>query len=72
MLAKLYKLAYKLDKRALYDEAKEIEAVMKTLSERVGLTPDEMISLADHFDQEGETALANKFDEMVKEAALKK
>jgi hypothetical protein len=72
MLAKLYKLAYKLDKMALYDEAKEIEKVMKTLSERVGLTAEDMVSLADHFDQSGDIALADKFDEMVKQATKKK
>jgi len=72
MLVKLFKLAYKLDKMALYNEAKEIENVMKALSERVGLTPDDMISLADHFDQEGETVLADHFDTMAKEAIRKK
>lgn len=72
MLAKLYKLAYRLDKMALYDEAKEIEKVMKILSERVGLTTDDMVSLADHFDKEGDVALADHFDAMVKEAASQK
>lgn len=71
MLAKLYKLAYRLDKLALYDEAKEIEAVMKTLSERVGLTAEDMVSLADHFDNNGDTVLADRFDEMAKEALKK-
>jgi len=72
MLVKLYKLAYSLDKKALYDESKKIEEVMKTLSERVGLTTDDMIALADHFDQLGDTALASRFDDMLKEAARKK
>ncbi len=71
MLSKLYKLAYRLDKLALYDEAKEIEAVMKTLSERVGLSEEDMVSLADHFDKEGDISLADRFDEMVREAKKK-
>lgn len=71
MLTKLYKLAYRLDKLALYDEAKEIEKVMKILSERVGLSTEDMVSLADHFDKAGDTALADHFDEMVKEAKKK-
>lgn len=72
MLAKLYKLAYRLDKIALYDEAKEIEEVMKALSERVGLTIDDMISLADYFDQSGDVTLADRFDAMAKESADQK
>lgn len=72
MLAKLYKLAYSLDKKALYDEAKEIESVMKILSERVGLSKEDMVSLADHFDKLGDTALASHFDDMLKAASRKK
>lgn len=72
MLAKLYKLAYHLDGKGLYDEAKEIEEVMKSLSQRVGLSADDMIALADHFDQLGDTVLASHFDEMIKAAARKK
>lgn len=72
MLTKLFKLAYKLDKKGLYDEAKEIEEVMKTLAKRTGLTTEDLVSLADHFDGIGDTALADRFDELAKEAAKKK
>lgn len=72
MLVKLYKLAYKLDKRGHYDEAKAIEEVMKTMSQRVGLNVQDMVSLADYFDEQGDTVLADRFDAMAKEAAKKK
>ncbi len=71
-LARLYKVAYTLDRKGMYDEAKEIEQVMEAMARRVGLKLEDMIALADHFDQIGETALANKFDELAKEAAKKK
>jgi len=70
-LVKLYKLAYTLDKKGMYDEAAEIEKVMKSLSERVGLTDEDMVALADHFDQEGDIALASYFDELLKESKKK-
>ena len=72
MLSTLFKLAYKLDKQGKYDEAKEIEAVMKELTLRVGLDPEEIVSLANFFDEHGETAIANRFDAMIKETAKKK
>ncbi len=68
MLPRLYKLAYHLDQKGLYDEAAEIEKAMDVLAERVGLSADDMIALADYFDSIGDVALANHFDEMVKEA----
>jgi DNA-binding ferritin-like protein len=71
-LVALYKIAYILDTKGMYNEAKEIEKVMESMAERVGIKPDDMIALADYFDQLGETALANKFDELVKEASKKK
>ena len=72
MLTELFKLAHTLDKKAEYELANEVEAVIKELSQRVGLTTEEMVSLADHFDQEGETALANKFDTMLKQSTKRK
>lgn len=72
MLSTLFKLAYKLDKEGKYDEAKEIEAVMKDLTTRVGLDLDDLVSLANHFDNCGEIALADRFDAMMKAAAKKK
>ncbi len=71
VIAKLYKLAYVLDKKGLYNEAVEIEKVMQSLSERVGLTEEDMVSLADHFDEAGDTVLANHFDELLKKAKKK-
>lgn len=71
-LVALYKVAYTLDTKGMYNEAKEIEKVMESMAKRVGINPDDMIALADYFDQLGETALANRFDELVKEAAKKK
>ena len=71
MLKRLYKLAYELDKKGMYDEAKQIEEVMKSLSERVGLTDEDMVALADHFDKEGDFALASYFDELLKESKKK-
>lgn len=66
MLVKLYKLAYTLDKKGHYSEADEIEAAMKSLADRVGLNIQDMVSLADFFDRQGEIELANRFDEMAK------
>ena len=71
-LARLYKLAYILDQKRAYDEAREIEKVMQAMAKRMGLKLEDMIALADHFDQVGDVALANKFDHMIKEAAKKK
>jgi len=72
MLAKLFKLAYRLDRQGHYDEAKEIEEVMRTLADRVGIDIEEMVALANYFDSQGETALADRFDTMAKSAAKKK
>lgn len=72
MLTKLYKLAYKLDKKGHYDEAAKIEEVMRIMSQRVGLNVQDMVSLADYFDNEGEKALADRFDAMAKQAVKKK
>lgn len=65
-LPRLYKLAYHLDKSGLYNEARKIEEVMEQMAERVGLTGEDIVSLADHFDSIGDTALANYFDELLK------
>lgn len=72
MLGKLYKMAYDLDKRGFHNEAAEIEKVMETMAKRVGLKLEEMVSLANYFDELGETELADTFDTMAKEAAKKK
>lgn len=71
MLPQLYKLAYHLDQKGLYDEANEIEKAMEVLADRVGLEINDMIALADYFDGVGDHALADHFDEMVKESAKK-
>lgn len=70
-LARLYKVAYTLDRKGMYNEAQEIERVMESLAKRVGLQLEDMVALADHFDQTGDAALADKFDEMVKVAKAK-
>lgn len=70
-LANLYKVAYHLELRGRYDEAREIENVMRSLADRVGLQPEDMVALADHFDSIGDTALANHFDEMLKQACAR-
>jgi len=69
MLARLFKLAYTLDKKGYYSEAAEIEKVMETLAKRTGLNVEDMVSLANHFDEVGDTKLADKFDAMAKAAA---
>ena len=61
-LAGLYKMAYVLDKEGLYAEANEIDEAMKVMSQRAGLSLKDMVSLADYFDECGETALASQFD----------
>lgn len=71
VVTNLFKLAYYLDRKALYNEAKEIERVMQQLAERVGIDTEELVSLADHFDQIGDTATANAIDHVIKEAAGK-
>ena len=71
MLAKLYKLAYNLDRNGHYGEAAEIEEVMKSMAERVGLSAEDMVALADHFDQIGDIATADMFDKMIKESKKK-
>lgn len=74
MLSKLFKLAYRLDKGGLYDEARAIDEVVAELANRVGLKmePDEMISIANFLDEQGESVLASKFDDMLLSIAKKK
>lgn len=72
MLAQLYKFAYDLDHKGLYQEAKEIEEVMQALSQRVGLGREDMIALADHFDEIGDPDLADYFDELAKQTTKDK
>ena len=71
LLTSLYKIAYSLDKKGMYSEAQEIEMAMEILARRVGLKLEDMVALADHFDQLGDTAIANKFDVIVKTAKAK-
>ena len=68
MLVQLYKLAYDLDREGLHSEAEEIEEVMKLMAKRVGLNVEDMVSLANYFDEVGDVELADTFDEMAKEA----
>lgn len=72
MLVKLFKLAHSLDKRGHYDEAKAIDEVMQSLSQRVGLNLEDLVSLADYCDEQGDTATASKLDEFISVAAKKK
>ena len=62
MITKLFKLAQTLDKKGEYELASEVDAIIKELSQRAGLTPEEMVSLANDLDIEGETNLADKLD----------
>ena len=54
MLTDLIKLAYKLDKKGEYDLANDVAEVIKELSQRAGVNPEEIVTLADYFDTEGE------------------
>jgi len=65
MLADLIKLAYRLDKKGEYELASEVDKVVKELAQRAGLNIKDMVSLADYFDDEGETVVADKFDTML-------
>lgn len=72
MLVKLYKLAYEMDRNGLHSEADKIQEVMIDLAKRVGFSADDMISLADYLDKEGDVELANYFDDMSKSAKKKR
>jgi len=72
MITKLYKLAYSLDRKGLYSEADRIDEVIKDMVKRMGVQYGDLVSLADYFDSIGKTKIANKFDNMIKEAAKKK
>jgi DNA-binding MarR family transcriptional regulator len=71
MLTTLYKVAHELDKKGEYGMADKIDAVVKELTERVGLKLADVVSLADELDKAGDVALADKLDAIVKEAAEK-
>ena len=71
MLNELVKLAYTLDKKGEYELANEVQSVMTELIKRVGVDPSEIVSLANYFDELGDTALADKFDATLKEARKK-
>lgn len=71
MLTKLFKLAYSLDKRGFHSEAQEIEEIMKLMAKRVGLKIEELTSLANEFDEMGETEIADKLDDIAKESKYK-
>jgi hypothetical protein len=63
---KLIKIAYDLDSRGKYTEAEKIDALIKSLQERVGLhIIEDIISLADDLDQSGESKTAEQLDEMI-------
>lgn len=67
VVVRLFKLAYHLDLQGQYDEAKEIEKVMESLAERVGLSAENMLALADYMDQEGHFEAASAIDSMCHE-----
>lgn len=71
MLGKLFKVAYSLDRKGLYDEAAAIDKVMQSLAKRTGLKPKDIASIANFLDEQGDTALASKFDNMLKSATKK-
>ena len=64
----LYKVAYELDQKGLYSEADEIDKVLKSLIQRVGLNTEDMVSIADYLDQQGDTDLADEFDAKARES----
>ena len=68
MISRLWKLAYSLDTKGFYSEADEIERLMKSLAERVGLKTDELVTLADYCDDVGCVEAANVLDGMIKGA----
>lgn len=68
MLVELIKLAYRLDRKGEYDLANDVDEVIKELSQRAGLNAEEMVALADYFDGEGDTKLADKFDTLLSRA----
>jgi len=68
MLAELIKVAYSLDRKGEYDLANEVDEVIKELAQRAGLSQEDMVALADHFDGEGETKLADRFDALLKQS----
>ena len=55
-----------MDKKAEYELASDVDAVIKELTQRAGLNKEDIVSLADYFDKEGETKLADKFDNLLK------
>ncbi len=59
-------LINRLDKKAEYDLASDVDKIIEELSQRAGLGQEEIVSLADYFDDEGETKLADKFDALLK------
>jgi DNA-binding ferritin-like protein len=66
-VGRLFKLAYHLDLQGLYSEADEITKVMQSMSERVGLSGEDMVALADYFDAERYYKVADRFDKMARE-----
>lgn len=74
MLAKLFKVAYRLDRGGFYDEAKAIDEVVQDLAQRVGLKmkPEDLVSIASFLDEQGDTELASQFDGMLETMAKTK
>ena len=68
MLSELFKLAYSLDKKNEYELASEVDDIIKELSQRAGIDPEDMVSLANYFDEVGDVELANKFDSILAKA----
>lgn len=71
MIVELFKLAHQLDKKAKHDLAGDVDKLIEELTQRAGINPEEMVSLADYLDEQGEVELASKFDNMLKAAAKK-
>lgn len=72
MIVELFKVAHELDKKGEYELADEVNEVVKSLAERVGISGKEMVAVADYFDSVGDTEAADKVDAMLVEAKKKK
>ena len=71
MLVELFKLAHSLDKKAEYDLANDVQEIIAELVRRTGTNSEELVALADYFDELGEAEMANKFDAMLARTSKK-
>jgi hypothetical protein len=71
MLVKLFKMAHEADKRGDYAMANEMDEVIKTMAQQVGISLEDLAEVADYLDEVGDTRLANVVDNMIKEGKEK-